>query len=695
MRNKKRMVKVVTCSFLLLTLCVFAFTGCSSSDRQATFSLKNAVAADNESLAAEFAREKDGITLIRDGRVVCSVLYPENSSAELVKAAEFLGNALSRMSGSAEEVAVVPESAAPAGTTISVGDTSLSSFLDLSAIKNDGYRIYSTADVLFIKGLDDDGTRNGIYDFLETRLECMFVSPERDYIPVFPTVILPAVDETVNPSFAWRRIYQYEVTENEWFEKLRLNGCATSEDGGSGIELYNEWGTWSHQSFEFVPPEIYFDEHPEYYSLYLGKRRYQTTIFGKTFYNHLCYTNPDVYEIVKKGLIERIEANPDVKYWDISIMDTHLPMCQCDNCKAINKKYKSEISTLLLFINRLGDDIKDEYPSVKISTLAYQACQDPPVGIVCADNVAIKVCAFFGSQSYAYGSSPSSRESRKVTEQIESWSKICKHILVWDYVVNYDHLFLPFPNFEVQKDNLDFYLSHNIEYVFHQGSREPDNELANMRSYLLSRQLWNKDVDLPSLAKKYVAALYGDAAPFVEEYLDLQNEILISSGKDLGIYDSVVKHSYGYLSSDAVNKYLDLTGQALALADETNLKDVELLRANALYAKMVCTDWDYSGKKAALSEFRVLCEKYGFTNASEHVSMSDFLDKTYPWWLVWTVAKPVLTALGVLAFIVLCACLIAFSPLIGIYIRLLKSSGPRNRKLTGRTRLSERKPTRD
>lgn len=661
--KKGRITKIALLACLVVTA-LAAFSGCGKKDeREATFLLKNRSEWSEAALREQMAAEKGGVTLLENGEVKVTVVYSEGASESLIAAADFMAATIDRMSGSSG-VRTAVKKGGESGFSIYVGRAANSALIDLSDVKDDGYKLEIKPEGIYIVGKTDDATRNGIYDFLETHLECMYVSPENTYVPLCPTVKLALEEKTVNPTITWRKVYQYESVQNGWYERLKMNGTIVKE-GENSIELYNEWGTWCHSSFEFVPPEKYFDEHPEYYAKFLGKRRYQFNVLGRTFPTHLCYTNEEVYQIAEAELVKRIEANPEVKFWDFSIMDTYFATCRCKECKKFNKEAGSEMGTLLAFLNRLADAIRDDYPDVYLSTLAYQRVKNPPKNMKCAPNLCINVCAFPGTQSYPYSTEGGIKASREFAERVVEWGKICDNILVWDYVVNFTHLKLPFPNFEFQKENLEFYLENNIRFVFHQGSREPMDENAEMRTYLLSRQLWDKDVDLLALAKKYVAVVYGDAAGLVEEYMDTANAAMIESGADLSLYDSPKKHKNGYLAPKLTDKYLELTEKMLEVAensDTVNVKAVEMLRVNALYAKMTDASWDYRAKKAAFEEFKALSEKYNFTKSGEIVEMSRFVEKDYPRTLIWIVFKYVLSVLGGIAVIVLIVLGVKFGP---------------------------------
>ena len=618
---KKKFFYFIVC-IVLLSL-VLSFSACSYK-KQTSYNLSEMEDWSFEQEAIEAARDKGGLTIIDNNTCNFEIVYPGVSSLDIEEAAIFFASILSEMSGCEINAVKEAEHTNSLGAFY-VGEVNASSSLDLSTIQNDGYRLYSDGQNIYIKGKDDNATLNGVYDFIESELDCMYVRSDYTYVPRYENLKLRAYDDTINPSISWRRVYQYEALENDWYKKLRMNGAGEREEGNN-IEYYKGWGSWCHTSFKYISPDEYFETHPEYFSLINGKRCYVTKKYGNEIAAHLCYTNEDVYQIVKSKLIQNIKDNPDVIYWDISIMDTYAPMCECDNCKQINKAAKSGMGTLLTFLNRLGRDIKDDYPGVFVSTLAYQECQEAPVGIECEDNVAIKVCAFPGSQKFSFADENGTKESKRIQNQIEDWSNICDHIIIWDYVVNFSNLLMPFPNMEIQKENIEFYIENNVVGIFHQGSRESGDENAYMRTYLLSRQLWDKDVDLMKLTKKYIKVSYGEASEYIEQYFDLQYDEIAKSNKDLSIYDMASRHKNGYLSKENVDAYVDLTKKALDCATEESLYELESIRISALYAKLEADDWDYDGKMAVYDEFKTLVIKHNIEKESEWGDMDAYLE---------------------------------------------------------------------
>lgn len=624
------MLRRIIAAISLGSIVLGSIAGCSFKvqENRKALDLSKAPTYSESKAKQEIAKEKNGITLATDGNTSYKILYEKNANEELKSAVSFLAETLQQMIGCGT-IEIIEDGKADKGCFISIGNTQLSENINIDQIENDGYILKVKDNNLIIKGANQSGTKNGIYDFLETKLGCMFLRNDYDYIPEFPTIRLEKYDEVINPSIAWRKQFQYEALQNNWYDKLKLNGTKAKEGFKEGI--YAQWGTWCHTQFQFVPPEKYFDSHPEYFALINGKRCYQAKWHSSDMQTHLCLTNEDVYEIVKAGMKSEIQKNPEALYWDFSIMDTPVKVCQCPECNRINTKYQSNSATIIMFINRLAKDLGKEFPNLMFSTLAYQDCINPPVGLEVEQNVVIKLCANPGSQGYSY-SVGANKNSKQIKLLLESWGNIAKNIVVWDYVVDFNHLLLPFPNYDVQKANMDFYVDNNVMGVFHQGSREKGDEMADMRTYLLSRQMWDKDIDFEALMKKYIQLNYGEASPYIEEYLETMSESYISHNKELNLYDNPSKHKYDYLSASNIAKYMQLTEKAMAAVqdDQMALEQVEKVRMCVLYAKCTESSLDIAGKKAAAEEMKIYTDKFGVTKYHEVMEIEKFYNDVFP-----------------------------------------------------------------
>ena len=341
---------VFICVILIICVLGGVLAGCSRGTKSSyKIDVASAAGYDEAEFVASLQEEK-AIPLSVNGesnlKIVCS-------SQNLKKDAEFLRDTLRQMTGAEQAFEVIGQGGAN-GSFIFLGKAA--SAIDTSSVKDDGYAIISSGGNIYISGnyaldtdIADDGTANGIYSFLEDVLGCMFVRDDYSYVPQSSTVWLDDLDVISNPDFVWRRIYQYEVNQNDWSRRIKSNGTGVRNDE-VGNDANRYWGTWCHSSFRFVDPDVYFEEHPEYFAVLGGERR-------REVYNNmqpqLCLSafvtidgeKKPAYDIIKNKLAEDMAAHPEAVYWDFSINDGYHP-CECEECTAAYEKYGPHAGTL-------------------------------------------------------------------------------------------------------------------------------------------------------------------------------------------------------------------------------------------------------------------------------------------------------------------------------------------------------------
>lgn len=615
--------KRIIFSLMTLLLTVSPLTAFAAGKAEAiTFSGFSDVELQRNDLAE---KGDNKLVLIENGKTPFSIVIPEDCSGSLREAAGILQNTLQQMSGAGLPV-VTENQAENAEYTIrldAVQGTERPGNEELA----DGYRLVIDDTSVSICGLTQTGTRNGVYAFMENQLGCLFLTPDDTYVPQHTTVCLEKTEITDTPATLWRDVYAYETAQNHWAAKLRLNGIdVESDDTDKTIEQlqYEGWGTWCHDCYDYLSPDDYFDEHPEYFSEKNGERVY--TYEGRDAY--LCLSNPEVFEIVRNSLAGKIAENPDQLYWDFSGNDNYaLAGCECAECKAADKAAGGTgMGTLLPFLNKLAKAFPDKY----ISTLAYLHTLKAPKNITAEPNVVIKLCSMPGDQAVSYQNG-GNQNALQFKEQVEEWSKITDKIVVWDYVVDFAHLLLPFPNFAVQAQNQKFYEDNKIIGVFHQASREHGGEFACLRAYVLSRLMWEgSDFDVAECVSRYVSAYYGAAASKILEYMNLCASELSAGDKTLGLYDGLFAHYKGYLSEANVRQYQELIAEAKeAVSGDAELTNrVEEIELSVVYATVLLPEITEEERQTAVSRLRELCGTHDISMVCEWESLDDFLANT-------------------------------------------------------------------
>jgi hypothetical protein len=320
---------------------------------------------------------------------------------------------------------------------------------------------------LVIAGGSEKGTLFGVYSFLEDYLGCRMYSPDVKIIPELKKITIDEIDDFQVPALDIRTTHYRITWDAEYIDWHKLSH---DENGGRP-----DWGMWVHTFHTLVPPDIYFEEHPEYFSMVNGKR----------LPTQLCLTNPDVLKVTVQNLRKKIAENPEALYWSVSQNDNR-NYCTCENCKAIDEREGSPSGSIIQFVNQVAD----QFPDRMISTLAYEYGRKAPKTLVPRDNVNIMLCSI---EVYRDKSIEEDPTSASFMQDVIDWGKISKDIIVWDYVIQFPNLISPFPNLQVIQPNLQFFVKNGVTAMFEQGNREVGGEFAALRAYLISKLMWNPD----------------------------------------------------------------------------------------------------------------------------------------------------------------------------------------------------------
>lgn len=495
-----------------------------------------------------------GLVLVLDGQSGYTIALAPDASIEARAAADTLGSYLERVCGA--RLPVVTGSMPPGAPAVRVriGEGS-DPGTDIAALGTDGFRIRTEGADLVFTSATDDGFRHAVYTFLEQWLDCRRYSVDVLVVPRNPTIELPPIDETQVPRFTFRMQDLRDAAYTQW-HKLDTN---------------EGFGLFVHTFDDLVPPDRYFDEHPEYFSLLNGHRTPQ---------GQLCLTNPEVLRIVVEQLRWRMQEKPEADFWSVSQNDTYAP-CECDACRAIDEREGGHSGSILAFVNQVAA----RFPDKTISTLAYQYSRSAPRTLRPLSNVNIMLCSIECDRSRPLDEHPG---SASFVQDVRDWGRLTNNIFLWDYVIQFRNLVSPFPNLRVLQPNLRFFADNGITAVFEQGLPVQHGEFAELRMYLLSKLLWNPDADVDAILDDFLDGFYGEAAEPIRAYIDALHGALEESGEGLSIYGYPLANANGYLAPERLEAYEELWGRAeAAVADRPAvLRRVKSAHLPVQYARL-------------------------------------------------------------------------------------------------------------
>jgi len=543
-------------------------------------------------------RGHGAVTLAQNGAAKAVIVVAEDAPEPERHAAAELADFLRQITDATFEIShtsVAGKSSLLVGPTAArLADAGFST----DGLGADGIIIRTIGDDLILAGGHPRGTLYAVYTFLEEHLGCRWWSSKVSTIPEKPTLTAGTLDVRYVPALEYRESFWFDALDGDWSVRNKCNGNSNRLDDKRGGR--HRYEGFVHTFYPLIPPDKYFEDHPEWFSEIDGKRSHKRA--------QLCLTNEQMRAELVKNLKGRLHNHPGATIASVSQNDWR-GNCQCDKCAAIEKEEGSPAGLMLRFVNAVAEDIEEDFPNVAISTLAYQYTRKPPKITKPRDNVIVRLCSIECSFSV-----PLSHERNSTfRDDIVGWSKICDRLYIWDYTTNFRHHIMPHPNLRVLGPNVRFFVDHSVKGLFEQGAYTTNGaEMAELRAWVLAKLLWDPTRDEQELVDEFIAGYYGPAGPHIHEYLKITHDAVEASGDKLGCFSP---HTAKFLSFETLNKGWErLKAAETAVQDDPDLRfRIQVAQLPVMYTFMM--RWD---------EMRNRCEATG-----THWPMPESIEATF------------------------------------------------------------------
>ena len=399
-----------------------------------------------------------------------------------------------------------------------------------------------------IKGGNGRGVLYGVYKFLEELGGVRYFTPDLETVPTSDIVLKDGVVLEYTPFFEDRRLNWNSV-------KLATDWCLKQGVNGHDGEMSAKYGGKNvYGSGLFVHT--------------LGLLNEDTSDETPGDNPNPCLTSEEVYQTVLKNLRARLEEDPTVNIVSVSQNDNN-DYCKCENCQASDAYYSTSATdptqggpagTLLAFVNRIAEELEDEYPDLVIDTLAYNYTQAPPKNIVPRENVCIRVCSIRVCFMHPMTVCPEHKgpngyqwtRTKLFMNDFLNWGKICDRIYLWDYTTNFRFYIAPFSNFGAIRENMKFYHENGVRGMFPQGnSQSISGEFGELRAYLLAKLMWNPYMSQEEYDRhmnEFLEAYYGAGWVYIRQFIDKTTQLVANDNSCINIYEeplqSISKEEY-------------------------------------------------------------------------------------------------------------------------------------------------------
>ena len=453
-----------------------------------------------------------------------SVVIPANATKRETQAAEALVDIIAKATG--KTLAIVTDAETPAHV-ISLGKTTLTpdSFKTaVAALKGDGYALATVNGNLYISGNEATGagTVFGVYGFVEDYLGVGLYTDDDVVIPTAETVaVADGISESHNPSFLFRETSSYTSVAQAYPMYHKYNGQA----------VYGEMSF----AAEMTAP---------------GSAHY---LYGLQDINGapMCMTSSVAFDRFVRVANQLLPYDTEAEILGCALPNDILKYtCTCAGCTEAIEREGTIMGPMISLVNRLAETLQDDYPGLKVETLVPAYAMQVPATVRPSENVIIRVVMPETVCRYHALNDPTCEANAEFCAVLEAWTAISDNVIVLDQAtprsetISANNPLSVIHNIAPMYDTIQYLKSLGVMGYQQTGYDNPNGELEALRSYLLSRLLWDADMTRDEFNAEmdgFLKAYYGAGWEYIRQYVD---KIGNTEGIKHSDHESVLRMTY-------------------------------------------------------------------------------------------------------------------------------------------------------
>jgi hypothetical protein len=365
---------------------------------------------------------------------------------------------------------------------------------------DEGFELRADGANFRINGGGPVGVLYGAYEFLKRFGGCRFsdLGPDGEHVPRRSTIEVPAGSLRIKPQL-WYRGLQFIFEEDpalarqrlDWMAKNGLNYVMyrlfwkealpalddevafTPPGGRRDRRLTQAWFDREllpeirrrglkldmnlHNLLYWLPPHLYWREHPEWYALIDGKRS------TKPEQLCICTSNTQAVAALIDNVKGYLRAHPDVKTLGV-IPEDGFGMCQCDKCVAgdadpkaafrrgsTHSKNPDKSARYHRLLRQVALAVKPEFPDVLIGGAAYVDLLQPAPNVELPENTTVWAALYWRDGCRPIARENTSRLNQSFFDVLQQWQRTYRgRLTVYEYYMGMTaQKSLPYPMSEV------------------------------------------------------------------------------------------------------------------------------------------------------------------------------------------------------------------------------------------------------
>lgn len=490
------------------------------------------------------------LPIAHHGTARAVVVLPSDASTLLTEAAELLVSTIRKSTGATLRLVSAPDTTTQMLTHLYLGhpsDESAGHDEVLNDLRGrgilDGYLLWTHTKSISIVGATDDGTRFGIYEFLERFVNARWLAPTDEWedIPHHDVLVVPPTRLVHEPAGNLGRIFfRMAGRATDWTTWCRRNRISEGTYGRLPI---------GHSTYKFFPPTKYAATNPEFYPIGNIPRSDSVTAGWQP-----AYSDADTIPIAVEYILNYFRAHPAENAISLSVNDTggfceqHPDHPQNPHRKNSTGFFDDMSEIYWPWVNEVVKRVRAVFPDKWFGTLAYRETLDPPATEL-DDHILVIIC----KDNYTWVD-PAVRANCEW--RIAEWSAKASHIGYWEYAFGSTYA-LPRMYPTIMNQVFSYAGEYDPEYwIVQTGTTWSEGP----KYWVLSKLMWDPNADANALTAEWCRRAVGPAAaPFVQRYFDIWEEFWRTTAPQTKWFQDYKNFSYLWFPSA---DYLDVANPA-------------------------------------------------------------------------------------------------------------------------------------
>lgn len=466
------------------------------------------------------------IALARNGRTEYTVYLGSDEDAVVRQAAQELAEYLKSITSAT--FPVVSAAQPPDGHILVIGRKNplasrVSSGIDYEALGDDGFALRTAGQTVFISGPQPRGTLYGVYWLLDRLLGVRWFSADYTRVPHTPDLDVPIreLNRDEKPRFRYREMYAGDANSPAYRQHNLLNGCRGQYQKIPTPDGLDTWSSyWPDESFGGSFHTMVPDQ-----SLWFG--------------GQLKCMDPATRSTAAANLIaaidQRIARGDDPSYGFTQVDAGWTPDPQS---KAFADAHGGALSAPVVdMVNDVAARVRAKIPQARLSTQAYQFSFKPPTGLRVSKDVVLTVAPIEANFAHSLFAG----DNTQIGSSIKTWCGIADNVVLWDYLTDFVCYIQPFPDWWAVGQGIKTLARlPAAQGYFGEGAYNTKGaEFAPLRTWVISRLLWDPTLDIDALIREFLGGYFGPAADSIYEYMKLMVKSVADTSSYLTAASSV------------------------------------------------------------------------------------------------------------------------------------------------------------